>query len=281
MAALKDIGSAWIDERSLNKTIVYLESEEDIQIVAERWFFDAKEKVEFKSADEGSGGGGTSVINKVKEARREGVTAFGVIDRDVLLQQQQWDLWWEADDDVLDDAQIFGECIHVLHRWEIENYLLQVDALECVLADKEGRSEREKGDALKAFLDDMPSLSWLAAAHCFLHEKGKKFPGGFGQQEQGDALHQLLCRHLDKHGVSDAAETLVDYKKKVDAFAHGAQNDEQQWQQGTRLLDGKRVLKRLGLSDYRYSLARWIKQEDTVDAEWQTVVASMAGGSIR
>lgn len=83
-----------IDSAYLDKAIVYLESEEDVQIIKERWFFDEGRYVEFKSADAGSGGGCTQVIQKVASDRGKGIVAFGIVDRDALLQCGEWGRWF-------------------------------------------------------------------------------------------------------------------------------------------------------------------------------------------
>lgn len=46
-----------VDDKYSGRVIVYLESEEDFQIFQERWFYDEGEFPEFRSADQGIGGG--------------------------------------------------------------------------------------------------------------------------------------------------------------------------------------------------------------------------------
>lgn len=125
MAAFKQLQDHEdIDNAYLHKVVVYLESEEDLQIFKERWFFDEGKKIEFKSVDTGQGGGCLQVINQVDKDRKRGITAFGIVDRDILMKQGMWDLWWEIDDQQFEQAKPFGDYILVLRRWELENYLL-------------------------------------------------------------------------------------------------------------------------------------------------------------
>jgi hypothetical protein len=65
MASFKQLQeSESIDNAYTNKAVIYLESEEDLQIIKERWFFDEGKYIEFKSVDSGQGGGCTQVINR-------------------------------------------------------------------------------------------------------------------------------------------------------------------------------------------------------------------------
>lgn len=65
--------------------VVFLESEDDFQIIAEHWFFNEGENILFKSADpyeKGAGGGGCkAVIDLVEMYRGDGIEACGRVDR--------------------------------------------------------------------------------------------------------------------------------------------------------------------------------------------------------
>jgi len=73
--------------------VVFLESEDDFQIIAKRWFFREGEDIRFKPADvhepETGGGGCKAVINLVEGCRSDGIKAFGIVDRDALLNDQK------------------------------------------------------------------------------------------------------------------------------------------------------------------------------------------------
>ena len=58
------------------------------------------------------------MIDLVKGARSDGVRAFGIVDRDVLLNDQDWPLWWEHQDHVFLAARPYGNHIRVLLRWD-------------------------------------------------------------------------------------------------------------------------------------------------------------------
>jgi hypothetical protein len=92
--------------------VVFLESGEDFEIVHKRWFFDEGQDIWFQPADgyePGTGGGGCkAVIALVAEARAYGINAFGLVDRDVLLSDQNWPLWWQEQDDLFLSERPYG-----------------------------------------------------------------------------------------------------------------------------------------------------------------------------
>jgi len=279
MATLKGLSNLFTDDAFLGKAIIYLESEEDVQIVSERWFFDAGERVAFKSADEGQGGGGTSVVSKVKAARDKGICAFGVVDRDILMQQHYWDQWWETNDKKFRNTHPFGEWIHILLYWEIENYLLHPEALEQVMADCEGRSLRNLDDLFNDIFKSAKSVQLISAASISAHKVGQKLAKNFGVKQADDKLSLALCKHLEKNGVPQAEKQLQGDHDLIQAFVQESNcSNAKKWQSLIRMLDGKRMLSYMALFDQRYSLARQIRQLDCVPSEWQYFVSSVSKG---
>ena len=124
-----------IKAKYTDRVIVYLESQDDYQIIARRWFFDRGESLEFRPSNDTGGGGCNDVIQRVEADRDKNITAFGLVDRDTLLNRKNWTLWWETDDSCLAEARPFGDYIRILCRWELENYLLSPKELETLLAD--------------------------------------------------------------------------------------------------------------------------------------------------
>jgi hypothetical protein len=258
-----------IDNAYTNKVVVYLESEEDLQIIKERWFFDEGKEMEFKSVDSGQGGGCIQVISRVKTERDKGITAFGIVDRDALMREEKWDLWWEIDDQQFKQAKPFGDYILVLRRWELENYLLSPEELEIVLADKEFRSLKNIDVVIKELLKKAEDLKILSAAMIISHENGQTFPSGFGLKKTGEALQQEVKNHLSQSISSNVQ--LTSYIQKIEAFAEGKPT-RQRWERLNRLLDGKRTLQRLDLfktrvGDRRGDLARHIRINNNIDPE--------------
>jgi hypothetical protein len=215
MAAFKQLQDHEdIDNAYLHKVVVYLESEEDLQIFKERWFFDEGKKIEFKSVDTGQGGGCLQVINQVDKDRKRGITAFGIVDRDILMKQGMWDLWWEIDDQQFEQAKPFGDYILVLRRWELENYLLSPEELEIVLSDKEFRAARDINVVLEKLLEEAENLKILSAAMILSHKHGHAFSTGFGLGKTGKALKDEVQHHLSAHLNVDVGNQLTTYIQK-------------------------------------------------------------------
>lgn len=261
-----------IDSAYLDKAIVYLESGEDIQIIKERWFFDEGRYVEFKSADDGEGGGCATVIERVNFERAKGIKTFGIVDRDALLRCHEWDTWWEADDLVFDKKQPFGEHIKVLKRWEIENYLLNPHELEIVLADMGLRSMRTDQAVIESLLAEAEKVKLLSAAEIYCHKNGLRFPRGFGEHETIDTLNDTIDKYLKKFENYEPGH-LNEYVKNIESFAEGITTiSYERWERINRLLDGKRMLRCFGLighppSDRRGDIARHIRLNGTIDPE--------------
>lgn len=263
-----------IDNAYSHKVVVYLESEEDLQIIKERWFFDEGKKIEFKSVDTGQGGGCLQVIQQVNKERKKGITAFGIVDRDILMQQKEWDLWWKADDQQFEQAKPFGDYILVLRRWELENYLLSPEELEIVLSDKEFRSARNINLVLENLLEEAENLKVLSAAMILSQEYGHTFSTGFGLCKTGEALKYAVQHHLSTHINTDASNELTAYIQKITNFApdNPALAPQHHWERINRLLDGKITLQRLDLfktraGDRRGDLARHIRINNKIDPE--------------
>ncbi len=263
-----------IDNAYTNKVVVYLESEEDLQIIKERWFFDEGKKIEFKSVDSGEGGGCTQVINRVETERNKGITAFGIVVRDTLMIEEKWDLWWEIDDQQFKQAKPFGDYILVLRRWEVENYLLSPEELETVLSDKEFRSPKNIDVVIQNLLKETEDLKVLSAAMILSHKNGHTFPNGFGLKKTAEVLQKEVKCHLSNHLKSNqVSQQLTSYIHKIEAFAEGnTEPTRQRWERLNRLLDGKRTLQRLDLfktrvGDRRLDLARHIRINNNIDPE--------------
>lgn len=256
------------------RAIVYLESQEDYLIVKDRWFHDEGELLEFKSADEGSGGGANQVISKVNGERNEGIVAFGLVDRDALLAKKEWELWWEGDDEKLASARPFGEHVRILRRWEIENYLLDPVVIEEERANLEGREVDRSNPAAKLSSESLEPAKLLSAASIVLHKCGETLGDDLNRV---DSIEQLQQKIIAKIGLRNAEfdKTL----EHIEEFGDGyLQSSDAYWERISRVLDGKRILKRLGWAhgaldntkDYRLSLASKIRQAGKIDPEFKT-----------
>ncbi len=260
--------------------VVFLESEEDFQIVAKRWFFDEGEDVYFQPADtyeQGPGGGGCkAVIDLVVQARADGIKAFGLVDRDVLLSDQQWDLWWQEQDPDFLVARPYGEHIRVLLRWELENYLLDPDAMAAATNDA-SMTSAHTGQSIAAscliyaeeLIDKSAAAVAATAANCTPPAAGF----GCNPMTTGTALSAALLQHINGQTVADVSAEFSVHRQRISAFDSPAASPARRWERLTRMLDGKAALKYLGccirvpFDAKRAELARRMRETGAVPTE--------------
>lgn len=277
-----------LDARYANKVLVFVESDEDLQVLQHRWFFEEMEWLEFKSCDEGYGGGCTQVIARTAKFRDKNVTAFGIVDRDALLRCNEWNHFWETDDHVITNARPFGAYVNVLCRWELENYVLDPEELEYILADCSNEAPRERRKKLQV-VSDLLELCYLLvpmmAANILFHENSTEaFPMGFGLDfrdsgELQSEIEQQIERKFESSGSNqDYTEQYRKHRARVAAFAGShPEGSEEKWRSLNRIIDGKRILNRLqhryGLTDkLKFDLASRIKRGGRIDSEIDALV---------
>jgi hypothetical protein len=267
MARLKelDTGSA-AERRYVAKKFIYLESEDDVQILSERWFSDRAERVEFLPAgDDDSGPGGcTRVLGRVTEDREASIEAYGIVDRDSLAREGWWMEFLEADDAEFDASKPFGEHVIVLRCWEIENYLLHPEVIEEFLSDEHGRRQRTLSVVLDEMFRILCCLIPITAADVILNCEGKrKCPAGFGLRNSYWAIYSSLCQHIEREIGRSAVDELDEVIAQIVGFAAGkAQRSLEHWLAQARIVDGKRLIVwlsnryKLGERDVRWHLAK-------------------------
>ena len=267
MARLKDLdtGSA-AERRYVAKKFIYLESEEDVQILSERWFSDRAERVEFLPAGDGDGGPGgcTRVVGRVTEDRQAAIEAYGIVDRDSLAREGWWMEFLETDDAQFDASKPFGEHVIVLRCWEIENYLLHPEVIEEFLSDEQGRSARALSVVVDELFGILCCLIPITAADVVLNCEGKrKCPLGFGLGLSYWAIHANVCQHIEREIERGVAEELDDMIGQIISFSAGkGHRSLEHWLAQARIVDGKRLIfwlsnrYKLRAGDIRWHLAR-------------------------
>ncbi len=266
-----------IDAKYIQKVIIYLESQDDFQIFKERWFYDEGEWLEFRSSDEGRGGGCAEVIRQVKSDRQNGIPAFGIVDRDAVMRESKWDVFWEINDQKYQKSLPFGHYIRPLCRWEIENYLLDPDELESILADEGKGFPRAKRPAklvIEELVGHCNTLIPVMALNILFHENGtKSLDMGFGLTEclNSNEMEQKLS------GKIPDSDKFKNYATRIEAFAENHPSDSREYlDRLNRMIDGKRIFKRIehqnGLKDRRFVLATRIKEKDKIEAEITKII---------
>lgn len=286
MARLKEFGSSIdVEYRYIHKRVVFVESEDDVQILAERWFNDRGEWVEFQSCDEGFGGGCSRVIHRVREARSKRIDAFGVVDRDALAADHQWDLFFQTDPKRFAEEAPFGKWVIVLGCWEIENYLLHPEVIEAHLADTRGRARRDTTEILEELFEMACRLLVVVAGNLLLNSYGyRSLNQGFATDKKTPGeVYDLVEFQIRKDLPDNLSDAFEDCIAKLAGFS-GDNPDRSldHWWRLLRILDGKLMIRwichryRLGDAEVRFHWASRLKErnllEDVLDPQLQRVL---------
>lgn len=148
MTALKQrsLSSSKLIDIYRDKPVIFLEGETDLKLFRNYWFFNSKDKVDFRVPERGIGSDG--VVRSVQDYRKEGIPAFGLVERDKLQADGKWNLVWETNDDIFRQACPYGEHVRVTRYWELESYLINPSILEAYVCHFErGRSPKSDEDA--------------------------------------------------------------------------------------------------------------------------------------
>jgi hypothetical protein len=246
MSSFKRMAPDFIGSKYEGGIKVFLESTEDVRIFSDHWFGHYQDKICFESAEDGAnngGGGCNAVLRKVKEAENQQLTAYGIVDRDKLLgDDDKHDLFWETDDDKFHASSPYGQNIHVLRRWEMENYLLKPEAFK---AELECRISNRSAPEITAgtLLNHEDDLIKLTALSTVLSNKSITAPEeGYGRAKSGNGLHVELNNYLSPHNMTLESSEFLNDTVRISAFANNEEDPEMRWDKLSRILDGKRTL---------------------------------------
>lgn len=247
MSSFKKIAPDFIGSKYEGGIKVFLESTEDVRIFSDHWFSDYQDKISFESAGKDgkkSSGGCTAVLRKVREAQSQQLTAYGIVDRDTLLKDNKQDVFWETDDTKFHAASPYGDNIHVLRRWEMENYLLKPEAFKSELRCKTlNRLEPEiTAKTLLNHEDDLIKLTTLSTILANKESSVKFTSEGFGSANIGEDLHNKINNYLSTYGMTLESSEFLEDMAKILAFANNEQSPDARWDKLSRILDGKRAL---------------------------------------
>lgn len=277
MATFKSLNeSETVDGKYSGRKRIYLESDDDLAIF-QRWFFDEGEFIEFLSSKEDESGGCTKVRRAVDKDRNMGIPSFGIVDRDALLRECLWKVFWENDDQAYQAARPFGEYIRPLSRWEIENYLLNPKVIYALLVDygKYSPDGIDKELLANSLLNQSNNLVPVTAANICLHIAGEKAlaPEFVSQENDRTEIDKKCVEHLQNNKVECEFEEV---KTQILSFSNGDDTTGQYWCL-SRIIDGKRLIVRIKKEfklkeDHRYNLAKMIKEYNVVSSEIKLLI---------
>ena len=117
---------------------IYLEGPTDYDIIGIRWFH-SNDIIEFRAQDTDEGGC-KWVLNQVNEQ----YGTYGIIDRDYLLNPEYYNLFFEVDDEIYKNQNVFGDNVLILNRHEIENYLVDIHSLLHLIINRKRNLYKDK-----------------------------------------------------------------------------------------------------------------------------------------
>lgn len=237
-----------IENRYEGRKKVFLESEEDVRIFSDHWFSHKLDQLSFVSAEAGmTGGGGCQVvISKVNESNAQAVDAHGIVDRDTLLSDKKTDLFWEVDNDIFHNAQPYGDKIHVLRRWELENYLLQPDAFSAEVSRRVARAPVSTVSS-ESFLQQAEDIIQVTALTAYLvsNDNGSPKPAFGTNIPSSSDLANEINKYLKNKFPEKESLDIDDEVNKIKAFELSTEDSIEKWSSLSRILDGKKCLARL------------------------------------
>nr|VFK64523.1 MAG: Protein of unknown function (DUF4435) [Candidatus Kentron sp. UNK]VFK71124.1 MAG: Protein of unknown function (DUF4435) [Candidatus Kentron sp. UNK] len=281
----------------LNTRLLYVESKDDgddVTVFKQYWFEELGDVLKFIGAS-----GCKQVIKRVERDRSRQIEAFGIVDRDSLISagHNEWLLFFEEDDKTFRAEQPFGPYIHVLLRWEMENYLLHPDVIECYLRNSDGKPRRSREKVLHDLFSKLPPLIPVLAGKLLLRQFGlpeSALPEKLGRKQTVMAstrgVRSILGKHLKEYSDTDQDPSvhLRGLMRKLRGFGKRHPKDSlERWLAWIRILDGKHLLnwifRHAGIDidhhDIRFHLAYITRAENKIDPELTNLIDKIKRGS--
>lgn len=268
------------------RTLVYLEGKTDVALFANHWFVNEASRLDFKEPETTKGCNG--VVASVAEMRRDGRRAFGIIDRDKLQADQRWDLVWETDDDTFARSKPYGDHVRVTCFWELENYLVDPEAVEHYVALRDGgRRARPKEDATLDCLQHAEALIPHAALNGALRSEGKaEWGDGATSQFRDRTAFEAHLKTCHERGDIETPiwDCFKENLERVEAFANAATPCER-LRGLLRRVNGKALIHRIKKAgrlqdDPTFSLADLIRRDNRIPDELKSYVNEFAQSSV-
>ena len=269
----KSLDGESLFKRYSGQTVVYLESCDDNNIFSNLWFEDRLVEFLFRPANKGAAtyGGCQAVRESVNHDRTNGIKAFGIVDRDIVMAEDHWCLVWETDNSRFAQAMPFGPYIKVLNRWELENYLIDPQAIEEYLANHIGRRFRNTQDVIKELLEHCDVLILHTAGNAACHgARINGFTDGFTDSKDRIRVNQDIQQRFQQH--NNCQQDYLNNIAKAQAFVTHNASDEERLEKLLQIVYGKALLSRIKRQhnishEIRFHLAAAIKRNERVPLE--------------
>jgi hypothetical protein len=198
---------------------VILEGGDDVDFF-ESWFIHMLDRLEFVEADDVIRGAGCTAVAPAVEYSRsnDGVPAIGIIDRDALFRNADWQNLFSTDDVAF--AALQTADVTIASLWEIEAYLLRPE----LMADWVGlRSsvmpapdERARG-AIAAAIEECEALLDLSPTLAAAHAQGIPVGDGWGLHHNYAAL-AAACAHHFAAAINAQPALVTEVQQLVEAI---------------------------------------------------------------
>lgn len=219
--------------------ILYVEGTSDKKFL-ERLFPNSAGIIQFQDA-----GGCPAVKERLKAERPDNDKVFGVVDRDALMREKAWDRLFEVDNESFAQTAADEAGLHVLTRWEIENYLFDIRALQA-LHNNWGRNGMEWANLLSEVVHAAEAEVYITAAWCTAHHFQRRQAGAPNACVDTPELEGLTRKWVEQDLPEGATARYEDNLAKLRAFDPGPEvGTEARLEALLRIVDGKRLLERL------------------------------------
>jgi hypothetical protein len=219
--------------------IIYVEGASDKKFMT-RFFPDTIGIIQFHDV-----GGCPEVKKRLKIERPDNDNVFGIVDRDTLMREMAWEQLFDTDNDHFARTASNEDGLHVLTRWEIENYLFNIDAIQS-LHSNWGNHETKWPDLLSEVVRAVEAEVYITAAWCTAHHFGTRQTGAPSACVDATELERLTRKWIEECLPDGAMASYEDYLGKLRAFDPGPDvGIETRLEALLRIVDGKRLLERL------------------------------------
>lgn len=229
---------------------IVVEGMNDKRLFEQFWFTSYMDRVDFVQANELVGGSGcTAVAAAVKKSRDiDQIRAIGLVDRDWLFRNRDWDNLFSLDDAAFEAATKNDDFL-TIRRWEIEAYLLEPDLLADLVKSFKRTgpgSAAECAAALGHAITEIESLFIVQRLFVACHVAGISRATNHMVHKLAAELEQECEQEMlaftDAAGLA-AVATVSPLLEAIMAAAPA--DDESRWRWLLKFVDTKRLIGRL------------------------------------
>lgn len=227
---------------------IVLEGETDVTLFRRFWFSHRQDVFDFIEAGTvATASGCAGVVDGVVNCLKQGIPAVGIVDRDTLFRQKNWDLLFSLDVAALNPDAAAAD-IFLISRWEVEAYLLEPGSLPLWVSAAHKHPPAPENlceHALTRILEACENLLSATPYFAAQHEGGKSVaPGMFCDQ------HAAQIRTVCSTKLAGSDPSMRQVAEKVALLVNSVidykpANEADRLSFFLRYVDTKRLLKRL------------------------------------